>query len=57
MAYKTCVRTGVELMWRGLPYLQMECASGPYPANLWLTYRGIRYRPAALALIREHRPD
>ena len=22
----------------------------PYPANLWLTYRTVRYRPAALAM-------
>nr|BAR30313.1 hypothetical protein [uncultured Mediterranean phage uvMED] len=22
----------------------------PYPANLWLTYRTVRYRPAALVM-------
>lgn len=57
MAYMTCAPTGVELNWRGLRYQQRECISGPYPANLWLTYRGIKYRPARLALIGKHRPN
>lgn len=57
MAYATCTETGITLMWRGLPYPQRECTCGPYPANLWLTYRGIKYRPAALALIGKHRPN
>ena len=57
MAYMTCTPTGIELMWRGLRYQQRDCVPGPFPANLWLTYRGIKYRPAHLALVGEHRPD
>lgn len=57
MAYMTCAPTGVQLVYRGLSYGQEECISGPFPANLWLTYRGVKYRPAHLALVREHRPN
>lgn len=47
MAFMTCTPTGKTLTWRGLRYAQRLCIAGPYPANLWLTYRGKKYRPAA----------
>jgi hypothetical protein len=47
MAYMTCTPTGTTLRWRGIDYLQQECVAGPYPATLWLMYRGKKYRPAA----------
>ena len=43
----TCTPTGKTLLWRGVEYLQKECITGPFPANLWLTYRGKKYRPSA----------
>lgn len=46
MAYMTCVPTGRTLMWRGIPYPQKQCMQGPFPATLYLTYRGREYRPA-----------
>ena len=42
--------------WWGLPGFFYCLMTGPvplpkiYPANLWLCYRGVRYRPAALQL-------
>lgn len=47
MAYMTCASTGKTLLWRGIEYEQRKCKRGPYPATLWLIYRGIKYRPAA----------
>ena len=48
MSYVTCTPTGRVLIFRGVEYQQRECLQGPYPANLWLTYRGKRYRPASI---------
>lgn len=42
--------TGHVLTYRGREYYQMRYVQALYPANLWLTYRGLRYRPAALQL-------
>lgn len=42
--------TGVQLVWRGVAYAQQIWVQGQYPANLWLTYRGLRYRPAQISL-------
>ena len=36
------------LMYRGNKYQQWTHKRGEYPANLWLTYRTVRYRPASL---------
>ena len=47
MTYTTCAPTGRHLLWRGIEYEQIECKQGPFPASLWLVYRGIKYRPAA----------
>lgn len=42
--------TGHTLTYRGNKYDQQKWVRGSYPANLWLTYRGLRYRPAATEL-------
>lgn len=42
--------TGKVLKYRGKEYYQMRYVQALYPANMWLTYRGLRYRPAALQL-------
>lgn len=42
--------TGHVLTYRGQEYYQMRYVQTVYPANLWLTYRGLRYRPAKLQL-------
>jgi len=36
------------LTYRGNKYQQLTYKRGEYPANLWLTYRTVRYRPASL---------
>ena len=36
------------LTYRGNKYQQWTHKRGEYPANLWLTYRTVRYRPASL---------
>ena len=35
------------LTYRGNKYQQWTYKRGEYPANLWLTYRTVRYRPAS----------
>ena len=42
--------TGTVLTYRGKEYFQKYYKRALYPANMWLTYRGLRYRPAALQL-------
>ena len=36
------------LTYRGNKYQQFTYKRGEYPANMWLTYRTVRYRPASL---------
>ena len=40
--------TGHVLIYRGNKYEQWLYKRGEYPADLWLTYRNVRYRPANL---------
>ena len=40
--------TETVLTYRGNKYQQWTYKRGEYPANLWLTYRTVRYRPASL---------
>lgn len=40
--------TGYVLTYRGNKYDQWTHKRGEYPANMWLTYRNVRYRPASL---------
>lgn len=47
---RTAGCTGNILTYRGQEYFQMRYVRAQYPANMWLTYRGLRYRPAALQL-------
>ena len=35
------------LTYRGNKYQQFTYKRGDYPANMWLTYRTVRYRPAS----------
>jgi len=36
------------LTYRGNKYQQLTYKRAEYPANMWLTYRTVRYRPANL---------
>lgn len=42
------VPTERVLTYRGNKYPQWTYKRGDYPANMWLTYRTVRYRPASL---------
>ena len=47
---RTAGCTGNILTYRGQEYFQMRYVRSLYPAQMWLTYRGTRYRPAQLQL-------
>ena len=45
--------TGHTLTYRGHEYEQWTHKNAEYPANMWLTYRTIRYRPATFKYRKE----